>query len=432
MDAFPERVPLCAGSPFVAVAHLTFSPTAPAAPSAPPVPALRLCEASIEAILTSARSTSPSVVKRTFPAAHACALAFIAAAVVAVTASVDAAPVTCNTVAACVLGTNTSSGPGVGGSSASGFGVSGSSKSGHGVNGTSASSFGVVGTTTENATSTGTARAGVLGQDGSTNKKTFNSGVAGTSAYGIGVFGQGGKYGGYFTARKGVGIFAAGATIAGPTTTITGDLEGIDVYPSGGINGPVTGETAIHAYANTQGGGAGYAADNLFLGTDCYRDFDYPTPQCSDAVSIDGVGNAIFAGTVTQNGTPLIRTKSLRGADVASFGARTATPTLEDFGKAQLRGGSAYVLLDRTFAATIDPHAEYMVFVTPESDSNGLYATNISATGFTVRENKGGHSSLTFNYRIAARPYDSKPLHLPAISAFKQLRRHETPPKLQR
>jgi hypothetical protein len=364
---------------------------------------------------------------------QACAFVFVAAAVAAVTSSVAAAPVTCGTVAACVMGTNTSSGPGVGGTSTSGFGVSGISKSGHGINGTSASSFGVVGTTTENATSSGTARSGVLGEDASTNKKAYNSGVAGSSAYGIGVLGQGGKYGGYFTAKNGVGIFATGATLNGPTTSITGYGDGIDVYPSGGIEGGAASppDAAVHAYANTQGGGAGVEADNLVLGTGCFADPDYPNPSCSDAVSIDGFGNAIFAGSVTQNGTPLIRTKSAHGADVASFGARTAAPTLEDFGKAQLRGGTAYVALDRTFAATIDPHSEYMVFVTPESDSNGLYATNISATGFTVRENKGGHSSLNFNYRIVASPFDAKPMHLPSMSAFPQLRSHQAPPSVR-
>ena len=366
--------------------------------------------------------------KRTVRPAKACALAVVAAAVIALTATVGAAPVTCNTVAACVMGTNAKSGPGVGGSSASGSGVSGSSQSGHGVNGRSASSFGVVGTTAENATSSGTARAGVLGEDGSTNKSTFNSGVAGTSAYGIGVLGQGGKYGGYFTAKKGVGIYAAGATIAGPTTTIIGNVDGLDAFSSGGNNGPgVSAGAAVHAYGQSTGGGAGYSTDQLFLGSGCISDFDFPIPKCSDVVSIDGFGNAVFAGTVTQNGTPLIRTKSARGSDVASFGARTANPTLEDFGKAELRGGSAYVALDRTFAAAIDQRSKYMVFITPEGDSNGLYATNISATGFTVRENEGGHSALTFDYRIVASPFDAKPMHLPAMSAFRQLRSHVTP-----
>ena len=190
--------------------------------------------------------------------ARTCALTFVATAVVSVTASAGAAPVTCATVAACVMGTNTKSRPGVGGSSATGFGVSGTSQSGHGVNGTFASSFGVVGTTTINATSAAAARTGVLGQDGSTNKKAFNSGVAGSSSYGIGVLGQGGKYGGYFTAKNGIGIFAEGATIAGPTTSITGSGDGIDVYPSGGIISGAASppDAAVHAYANTQGGGA--------------------------------------------------------------------------------------------------------------------------------------------------------------------------------
>jgi hypothetical protein len=101
-----------------------------------------------------------------------------------------AATTPCSTVAACVMGTNTKSGVGVGGTSSSGFGISGISKSSHGFNGTSASSFGVVGMTTENASTPNTARAGVYGEDESTNKGIYNSGVAGLSLYGIGTLGE--------------------------------------------------------------------------------------------------------------------------------------------------------------------------------------------------------------------------------------------------
>jgi hypothetical protein len=79
--------------------------------------------------------------------------------------------------------------------------------------------------------------------------------------------------------------------------------------------------------------------------------------------------------------------------------------TVEDFGEAHVVGGRAYVPLDRTFASSIDGSRSYLVFITPEGDSRGLYVTGKSTSGFTVRESMGGSSSLAFQYRIVAHPY---------------------------
>jgi len=60
------------------------------------------------------------------------------------------------------------------------------------------------------------------------------------------------------------------------------------------------------------------------------------------------------------------------------------------------------------------------VFVTPEGDSRGLY-TQQTSDGFQVRENGGGRSSLTFDYRIIAKPLDMKATRLPTMSSFRLL-----------
>jgi hypothetical protein len=330
---------------------------------------------------------------------------FMSAALVLISSQgANASTTTCSTVAACVMGTDTSSGPGIAGTSSSGFGVSGVSKSGHGINGTSAGSFGVVGTTTMNATSTSNARAGVLGEDTSTNKKKYNSGVAGTSSYG---------YGGSFTSSHGIGLFASsevvtdgGLTVNAYIPTGSGSTGGYDQGTGITVNGAAEPQES-------------YATD-LFLGVGC----DY-TPDtrnsCGNVASIDSLGNEYLAGSVYQNSETIYVTKSASGPAVESFSARTAAPTLEDVGKAQLRVGAAYVALDRTFASTIDPRIAYSVFITPEGDSNGLYTTQLSPSGFAVRESKGGRSSLTFDYRIVAQPLGAKRGHLPAASSSKKL-----------
>jgi hypothetical protein len=43
------------------------------------------------------------------------------------------------------------------------------------------------------------------------------------------------------------------------------------------------------------------------------------------------------------------------------------------------------------------------VFLTPGGDSDGLYVSNKTAQGFDVHEQHGGHSSISFDYRIMVR-----------------------------
>jgi hypothetical protein len=88
-------------------------------------------------------------------------------------------------------------------------------------------------------------------------------------------------------------------------------------------------------------------------------------------------------------------------------------PTREDYGEAQLANGQAYVRLDPAFANIIDHRAGYLVFLTPEGPSQGLYVTGKSIAGFFVRENPGGHATIGFQYRIVAKPYGVKAQRLP-------------------
>jgi hypothetical protein len=101
---------------------------------------------------------------------------------------------------------------------------------------------------------------------------------------------------------------------------------------------------------------------------------------------------------------------------------------MEDVGEAQLVGGRADVALEAKFATVIDHGARYFVFVTPEGDCDQLFVTGKSASGFSVRESHGGHSNVTFQYRIVARPYGSTSARLPDI----QMRAgHSLPPALR-
>jgi hypothetical protein len=89
---------------------------------------------------------------------------------------------------------------------------------------------------------------------------------------------------------------------------------------------------------------------------------------------------------------------------------------MEDVGRARLSAGSAYVALDPAFANVIDPAADYAVLVTPEGDSNGVFVAQRTRSGFIVRENRGGRSTIGFSYRVVAKPFGSTAPRLPMIS----------------
>jgi hypothetical protein len=76
------------------------------------------------------------------------------------------------------------------------------------------------------------------------------------------------------------------------------------------------------------------------------------------------------------------------------------------------------VRLDPAFANVIDPGRPYLVLNTPEGDTRGLYVAQRTATGFTVRETMGGHSTLAFAYRIVAHPFGAREPRLPFVRAY--------------
>ncbi len=355
--------------------------------------------------------------------------AVVAVALLSVGSSADAATTACGTVAACLMGTNSASGPGVSGTSASGFGIAGVSTAGHGVNGESVSSFGVVGITTQNATSTSNARAGVLGQDLSTNRNYFNSGVAGTSSYGSGVYGYSknttgvlgnspsvgvcgnsdvsyttpkgnlcqlsGPVGVSGNAGKGWGVFAYSSdTIGLEALSDNGTGAGIVnlddgspalVVSGGRAGGKATAGVPLVQVQHTGGGGA----------------------LNKTVFTIDQVGNVSIGGKLTQNASSLYRTVTAAGTSLTSYGARESQPTLEDFGQGRLSNGNAYVRLDARFGSAIEHQTSYMVFITPNGNSGGLFVSHKTASGFEVHENGIGRSTLDFDYRIVAKPADA-------------------------
>lgn len=266
--------------------------------------------------------------------------------------------------------------------------------SGPGVRGVSLSGNGLNGITRVKSTSAANGREGVFGNDLSTSG-IFNSGVTGGSLRGTGVTG-------YSTSGTGVvGIGAFGSQSYGSSSGTF-------------VEGGTTGAEIIETSMSTSSEAVQVVADGgrLFRGEN---------------------GNLVNVFTVEQNGDIHITGKIFTsgscstgcaasaspGYHVVSYAPQESLPTMEDTGEAQLVNGDAYVRLDPAFASVIDRTANYIVLITPEGDSRGLYVAQKSRSGFAVRENGRGRSTLGFSYRIVAKPYGPAAARLPMVYAPK-------------
>ena len=78
--------------------------------------------------------------------------------------------------------------------------------------------------------------------------------------------------------------------------------------------------------------------------------------------------------------------------------------TFTDSGVGQLINGEAQISLDPILTKNIyvDHTSPLKVFVQLEGDCNGVYVTNKSATGFTVKELQNGNANVPFSWSLIA------------------------------
>ena len=277
--------------------------------------------------------------------------------------------------------------------------------------------------------------SGVVGTAG-----TFGNGVngvAGTSGNGVtgsggntGVNGTGGTWGvfGYASAGTGVegqavngnGVVAFSSCCAGLTAASSNGNGVFALSESSAAAISALGSTGDSISSTAQWGGAAAVAYRGYNGGDNGSDGNgaditgsyigiisrnvagqgYPLVAAdtngTDLMFVDSAGDLFYHGGLFQ----FSRTQG--GGESLSYGARSASPTIEDNGTAQLVNGSANVQLDTAFAHSIDKHQAYQVMLTPDGDTRGLYIASKSPSGFVVREVQGGHASISFDYHIYA------------------------------
>jgi hypothetical protein len=309
--------------------------------------------------------------------------------------------VTCSSGGACEVYDNRSSGQAFEGETNHGTGLYGvAGTSGTGVFGNSSSGYGMLGESTS-----GTA---ILGET-----NTDSNGLAGVSGVSAGTSGH--DYGVAGTSSNGAGVHGESSSsngVYGQSTATGGNgVEGQELGTSSGNGNGVWAESA-----DTTGiYNALYAqADNSQ--TYIFDGFNSATDKsCLINAGADLICDGMITGSVVR---PQHMTAA--GQRVLTYAAETASATLEDVGTARMTDGVANVGIDAAFASTIDRSTPYYLFLTPLGDTRGLYVSLKSASGFQVREAQGGHSTLSFDYRIVARPLDAKHDRLPLAPATKK------------
>ncbi|HEY7982181.1 MAG TPA: hypothetical protein VID19_11930 [Candidatus Eremiobacteraceae bacterium] len=303
----------------------------------------------------------------------------------------------CSNSTFCKAFKNSGSGAGVEGVASNGSGVIAQSTNGSGTYSTSTNSPGVqsystnndgVNSGTNNNSMINSPRSGVWGHDDSGDGGALNFGVVGSSIHGTGVRGSSAN------AQFSVGVeaYGGGANFQGDgVETFTPALSVVG-YPE-------------DFYGNTVGDEIDVC--NSASGVDpCYSQYGLSSFQPDMQMQVGGYLNIV--GTLTTGGTCNVGCAGPKGGTahrVRFYTAQQSEPTVEDMGETQMVNGSAYVPLDHKFANAVDARAHYLVFITPNGDTRGLYVSRKTSAGFEVRETQGGHGSLSFDYRIVAKPY---------------------------
>jgi hypothetical protein len=194
--------------------------------------------------------------------------------------------------------------------------------------------------------------------------------------------------------------------------------SGVTNYTNSALYGGSTGALGIYAYSAFNSAAHFESAGQIYYTLFVKSDFSgssggYPfaATNGSNYFDVDNYGDGHFTGYVEATGYY----NDVRARDGHRFGAYNSAATraqIEDVGSAQLVGGRTTVRIDRALAQTIDFSSAYHVFLTPDGDAS-LYVAQKTPGGFVVRETHGGRSTLSFDYRIVARPVGASSARLP-------------------
>jgi len=274
--------------------------------------------------------------------------------------------------------------------------------------------------------STGTNTAGVYGTasiaDG-VHGVTSGAGSSGVSGISIGTAGT--AHGVYGRSSNGQGVYGTSASSNGVEGHSTAsNAMGVAGYAQNAGSGNGTGVYG-NGYYGVWGEGSYAAVVAQIDATYSYIFQGFDTANNAQCF-MDWDADLSCTGTIQGGSQMSLRHKTSDGRHVLAYAAQSASATIEDVGTARMSGGVANVQIDSAFASVTD-HKWYYVFLTPLGDTRGLYVSMKTPSAFQVRETEHGRSSLEFDYRIVAHPFDAKNDRLPNAPAMPRLRVPQPP-----
>ncbi|MBI2756447.1 MAG: hypothetical protein HYX52_07040 [Chloroflexi bacterium] len=256
---------------------------------------------------------------------------------------------------------------------------------------------------------------GVIGVSDSTTASNFTSsppatsvGVLGGSAGGTGVYGS---------STSGFGVDANSSNIGIRGTGTNFGLVGASTSGQG-LNGQST--SGIGLVGSTAGGQPGV------YGTSVSGPGIFGTTTGPGYAGVFN-GPVVISGSLSVTGIKSAVVPHPDGSIRRVYCLESPESYFEDFGTARLEQGRAEVRLDADFAAVVQAD-RYLVFLTAEGDSRGLYVSDKQANGFVVREQQGGSSSLAFTYRVVAKRKDVASPRLDRVSMPSRIAAPAMPP----
>ena len=230
---------------------------------------------------------------------------------------------------------------------------------------------------------------------------SFSSSATGTGLYGIG---NGGLT--VFGLTGGSGLSGTGALtgVYGIATSTTGTRQG--AYFTMLTTTPATTDDPVAILAGYNGTDyfGGYFDGNQDNtnnggGNNVGEDYAY--------VGIT-VGNTTYKILGTGSNSTMVN--DANGNKRVLFSPEAPEILFEDYGTGQLSNGQSTIQIDPLFSSIIHVSNEHplKVFIQLEGDCNGVYVTNKSADGFTVKELNSGRSNVPFSWHIVANRADTK------------------------
>ena len=140
---------------------------------------------------------------------------------------------------------------------------------------------------------------------------------------------------------------------------------------------------------------------------------------------------ARYGGTnykIIGNGTVSTIVEGADGTNKVMFAPEAPEVLFEDYGTGRLSGGIANIQIDSNFSNNIvvDDAHPIKVFIQLEGDCNGVFVTNKSAQGFTVKELGSGNSNVAFSWHIVANRKNESG-NSDAIARYSELRFPDAP-----